>query len=199
MLLPFPETPSLTTCDPLAEFLGAGDGCFTYTFADVVKLSGHACPTVAGAFLLVVRAAAILWPEGNPERGGWRITIHGGEEEGVNGPIGQVFTLLTGAAAANGFRGLGPRFGRKGLLAFAPTATGFRGGFTFQRLATGQAVTLTYAPEVIPPAPGMDDLPRLLAGDPDPVARERFRTAWRNRVLAILADAGRSTIGPISG
>ena len=43
----FPDTPSIRLYDPLGDLLGAGDGHFTYTFDDAVKLAGHACPTVA--------------------------------------------------------------------------------------------------------------------------------------------------------
>ncbi len=43
----FPQDITINLYDPLAELLGAGDGRFTYTYDDAVKLSGHACPTVA--------------------------------------------------------------------------------------------------------------------------------------------------------
>jgi hypothetical protein len=60
----FPLEPAITLYDPLGELLGAGEGVFTYTFDDAVKLSGHACPTVAGAFLLVKVALDRLYPGG---------------------------------------------------------------------------------------------------------------------------------------
>ena len=47
--------------DPLAEFLGAADGGrLEYTYADAVKLTGHSCPTVAGAWLATRRALATM-------------------------------------------------------------------------------------------------------------------------------------------
>jgi hypothetical protein len=52
----FDAGPCLTVHDPLAELLGAGDGTWTYTFDDAVRLAGHACPTVAGAYVTAVQA-----------------------------------------------------------------------------------------------------------------------------------------------
>ena len=47
----FAASPRLRVFDPLADFLGAAqDGVFEYVYADVVKLAGHSCPTVASAF-----------------------------------------------------------------------------------------------------------------------------------------------------
>ena len=48
--------------EPLAETLGAfkGEGTvLEYTFIDVVKMAGHACPTVAGASLSCRKALEI--------------------------------------------------------------------------------------------------------------------------------------------
>jgi hypothetical protein len=115
----FPQTPSITLFDPLAELLGAGDGRFHYIFDDVVKLCGHVCPTVAGAFLMCVRTLPELYGNETPRRGEIRITIPGAADEGTNGPISQVFTLLTGAAANNGFQGLGGHYSRWGLMKFS--------------------------------------------------------------------------------
>jgi hypothetical protein len=49
----FSDAPRIAVRDPLAEFLGAADGgVIEYRYADVVKLAGHSCPTVASAFLM---------------------------------------------------------------------------------------------------------------------------------------------------
>ena len=196
MTAEFPTTPSITLFDPLAELLGAGDGHFHYTFDDVVKLSGHACPTVAGAFLMAIHALRALYPDETPRRGEIRITIPGTVDQGVNGPISQVFTLLTGAAAENGFQGLGGQFTRQGLMDFTSTPTG---GFIFQRTDNGQSVTVAYDPSSIQPEPGMATLlQKILQGNGDPSSRERFRDMWQKRVIDILKDAGEQTISVIS-
>lgn len=180
--------------DPLGELLGVVEPqAYRYTFDDVVRLSGHACPTVAGAFLLVKVALERLYPGEVPVRGEVAITLPGRVNEGVNGPMGQVFTLLTGAAGENGFQGLGGRFARCGLLHYDPAARG--PGIRFQRLSDGKSVTLAYNPASIPPPEGMGaDLPLVLSGQADETIVRRFGQAWRARVEAILADGGANTV-----
>ena len=52
----FAQAPTLRVRDPLAQFLGATtDGVLEYHYADAVRLAGHSCPTVAGAYLLTLR------------------------------------------------------------------------------------------------------------------------------------------------
>jgi len=190
--LMFPEKPVIRLYDPLGDLLGAGNGVFSYTYDDVAKLSGHACPTVAGGFLLVKRALEELWGDEMPQRGDIKVTVYGPQDEGTNGPISQVFTQLTGAAASNGFHGLGGQFARDGLLQFQPTGDP---GFRFERISTGDSITLIYDPSGIPAAPTMgEDLGRILGGFADEKTATRFRDAWRNRVLLILADEGKSTV-----
>ncbi|MBF0153502.1 MAG: hypothetical protein HQL64_07165 [Magnetococcales bacterium] len=192
---PFPPEPTITIHDPLAEFLGAGKGYFTYTFEDAVKLAGHACPTVAGAFLMVVQALQLLYPHETPERGDVEIVIPGLPDQGVNGPISQVFTLVTGAAPETGFHGLGGRFSRKDLLRFDTSSSREGPWFRFRRLSNGKSVGLSYSPQAIPAVPGMaQDMEPVLSGRADAATLERFQTAWRQRVQMILADGGRRTI-----
>ncbi len=187
----FPTTPSITLHDPLAELLGAGDGHFDYTFDDAIKLSGHACPTVAGAFLMAVQALNTLYEGETPVRGAIQVTIPGPVDAGVNGPISQVFTLLTGAAADNGFHGLGGQHARNGLLTFAADGD----AFLFQRSDNGKRVAVTYDPSPIPPDPAMMPLlQQILQGSADDIVRQQFQTLWRGRVIAILEDGGKKTV-----
>ena len=52
----FEQAPTIMVRDPLAEFLGAAEhGLMTYRYVDAVRLAGHSCPTVAGAYLMVCR------------------------------------------------------------------------------------------------------------------------------------------------
>lgn len=67
----FDRAPTLTVQDPLAAFLGAAEnGILTYRYADAVRLCGHSCPTVAGAYLMVIKGLKALYGEELPERGG---------------------------------------------------------------------------------------------------------------------------------
>ncbi len=190
----FPQDISITLYDPLAELLGAGEGRFTYTFDDAVKLSGHACPTVAGAFLMTVSALKELYGDEVPQRGDIVITVYDAQNQGVTGPISQVFTLITGAAADNGFHGLGGRFARSRLMSFEPGVKG-PAPFVFERRDTGDRVAVSYDPSCIPPDSAMgSNLQLLMQGRGDAAVQQAFTSAWRDRVLAILADAGENTV-----
>ena len=168
MTTQFPTTPSVTLFDPLAELLGAGDGRFHYTFDDAIKLSGHACPTVAGAFLMTVHALKALYGDEMPRRGEIHITIPGPMD------------------------GLGGQYARHGLMGFGSDQTG---KFTFQRTDNSESVTVSYDPSSIPPDPGMMPLlQQILQGDSEPSIRQKFQGMWRSRVINILADAGERSI-----
>lgn len=191
----FPDSPELVFYDPLGELLGAGDGRYRYRFDDAVKLAGHACPTVAGAFLLVLGAVERLYGSETPQRGGLRVTVYAAADQGATGPLSQVLTLLTGAAADNGFQGLAGQHVRRGLLRFAPDGKPGPLRCTFERVDDGRHVNLAYDPSAIPPAAGMgEDMQAILAGRADAATTQRFRAAWRERVERLLADRGRHTL-----
>ncbi|MEO5347186.1 MAG: hypothetical protein H7834_12525 [Magnetococcus sp. YQC-9] len=193
----FPDTPSISLRDPLAELLGAGEEPFVYTFNDAVKLAGHACPTVAGAFLMIKRAVDLLYPTSMPLRGDLLITVPNRVDEGVTGPITQIFTLVSGAAGANGFKGLAGEYNRMNLMRFGE-GIGSAGAFVFETVSTGRKVALTYSPAAIPPAPRMGELmPLVLSHRAMPEVRAEFGRLWRQRVEAILADGGERTISQV--
>ena len=197
MSMGFPDTPAITLFDPLAELLGAGDGYFTYRFEDAVKLAGHACPTVAGAFLMATRALEALYGEETPLRGGMRIVFPGPPDRGVTGPISQVFTLITGAAGDNGFQGLDRQHARRGLMRFGG---GPDGPVRFERTDTTAVVSVRYDASAIAPDPAMISLlQRIQQGSADVAERQRFRALWRDRVLRILADRGEHTVTLLRG
>lgn len=188
----FPSSPSITLLDPLARLLGAGDGVFHYTFSDVVKLSGHACPTVAGAYLMTIHALRALYGDEMPVRGEIHIVLPGGVEQGVNGPLSQVFTLITGAAAENGFHGLGGRFSRSGLMEFGGD---MEGRFLFERVDSGVSVQLLYDASAIAPDPAMAGLmQQAMQEGAAPELKQQFALVWRDRVVRILQDGGEQTV-----
>lgn len=140
--------------EPLAETLGAvseEDAALEYSFIDTVKMAGHACPTVAGAYLSCQEALKKLYPGEIPVRGEIAITVYGEADEGVYGVMGQVFSFLTGAAPASGFRGLGLKFKRKDLLKFNPEKIDPQAMcFEFSRLDSGKTVLVRFYPQRVP-------------------------------------------------
>jgi len=49
----FNQVQTITMYEPLGEFLGSS-AIQEFRYSDVVKLSGHSCPTVAGAYLMTL-------------------------------------------------------------------------------------------------------------------------------------------------
>jgi formylmethanofuran dehydrogenase subunit E len=185
----FDAVARITLHDPLAELLGAADrGRIEYAYIDAVKLAGHSCPTVAGAYLMTLKALGRLYPEGTPERGGVRVEFSAPQADGVTGVIAAVAGLLTGAAGEGGFKGLAGRYSRRNLLLFA---AGNAAEASFTRLDTGARVAVTYHPEVVPaPAELQALMPKLLAGAASDAEREEFGRLWQMRVKRILIDHG---------
>jgi hypothetical protein len=185
----FQQVPSLTLRDPLAELLGAADGgVIEYHYADAVKLAGHSCPTVAGAWLMARWGLAALYPDGLPERGGIRVEMGAPQDAGTTGVVGSVLGLITGAAGDGGFKGLGGAHVRRDRLRFGVP---LEGAVCLTRLDTGVAVLLDYSPERVPPAPEMGPLmQRVVGGMADADERQVFARLWQDRVRRILLEHG---------
>jgi formylmethanofuran dehydrogenase subunit E len=183
--------------EPLAETLGAfrDEGAvLEYTFAETVKMAGHACPTVAGAYLSCQKALEALYGGEIPERGGIAVTVYGEPDEGVYGVMGQVFSFLTGAAPASGFRGLGHKFSRKDLLRFDKNKIDPQAMcFEFKRTDNGKKVLVKFYPQKVPFAPEkamkMGQLmEKVLWEAAKPEEREEFRQLWTEKVGAMLVE-----------
>lgn len=186
--------PVIEARDPLAEALGAvePDGTFRYTYEDAVRLAGHSCPTVAGAYMMTAMALARLYADSLPVRGEVEVVVGGDPADGRAGPMSQVVTLLTGAAPETGFHGLFGRWRRASLLRFDAALGGSR--IRYRRTDTGAAVEASYDPGTIPPAPEIAGLlTATLSGTATPGEAARFRELWQARVAAILGEgAGRA-------
>lgn len=184
----YEQAPVVRTRDPFAEMLGAAqDGVLEYHYADAVRLAGHSCPTVAGAFLMGRAALAALFPDGLAERGAIAIHMPAPESEGTTGVTAQVLTLLTGAASDNGFHGIQGRFRRKGLLSFAERKEGE--AISFKRLDTKTGVTVSLDVSPVPgdPAQGAR-MAAILYGNADDEQRAAFTNAWQDRVRRLLLE-----------
>ena len=183
----FAASPRLRVFDPLADFLGAAqDGVFEYVYADVVKLAGHSCPTVASAFLLTRAALAALYPQALAQRGSIRVELRGARLEGVNGVFASVLTLLTGATEDTGFKGIGGHFDRRGLLFFGADIPA---QMRLTRVDTAQHVDATAHLEQVPgQARTFQLLPRCLGDSASADEQAEFRALWQARVKSLLID-----------
>lgn len=183
----FQKTPRVLVYDPLAKLLGAPiDGFIEYNYVDAVKLAGHSCPTVAGGFLTGRAALAALYPDGPAERGQVRVYLPAPEHVGTTGVTAQILTLLTGAAAVNGFKGLGGLHARNGLLHFAQQNETYA-PIKFERIDTGAGVSVHFDPSPIPMEAGVRaQLIAILHGRANEVDLAEFGRAWQTRVCRLL-------------
>lgn len=183
----FDAVARITLYDPLAEFLGtASSGRIEYGYLDAVKLAGHSCPTVAGAYLMTRQALGRLYPDSLAERGGIRVEFGTAQSDGVTGVIAAVTGLLTGAAGEGGFKGLAGRFSRRNLLAFAAANPA---EIRFSRIDSGARVAAVFRPEAVPAPPELQALlPKMLAGVASEAERTEFGRLWQMRVKRILID-----------
>ena len=183
----FSKAPTITLRDPLAAFLGVSkSGVMTYAYADAVKLAGHSCATVAGAYLMVRNGLSHLYDGEMPERGGVEVYMRDSRDRGTTGVIAAVATLLTGAAPETGFGGIGAhrRFTRRDLLHFDAPIDGL---LALRRCDNGRGVVLDLETAVVPAATEMQILlPRVMAGQADEDEQARFAALWQARVEQML-------------
>ncbi|MBW3930601.1 hypothetical protein HHC04_07000 [Neisseria meningitidis] len=187
----FNQAPTITVRDPLATFLGAAEnGILTYRYADAVRLCGHSCPTVAGAYLMVIKGLEALYGAELPQRGDIEAFMQGGRDEGTTGVTASVVQLLTGAAPETGFGGAGPagRFARRHLLSFG--AGEINGTLALRRRDTGKTVAVSLNAALQPFAPEMRELmPKAVGGSASAEELERFGQLWQARVKAFLTES----------
>lgn len=185
----FSKAPTVTVHDPLAAFLGASaSGVITYCYADAVKLAGHSCPTVAGAYLMVCKGLARLYGDALPERGGIEVHMRDPRDEGTAGVVAAIATLLTGAASETGFGGIGAdrHFARRDLLRFD---TPIHGPMALRRRDTGMGVVLDLDTSRVPPDAAMRTLlPKVASRSADEEEQARFAALWQDRVSRMLLD-----------
>ncbi|HET6726145.1 MAG TPA: hypothetical protein VFH85_09090 [Gammaproteobacteria bacterium] len=181
----FTFAPTILVHDPLAGFLGAAeDGLIEYQYVDAVTLAGHSCPTVAAAFLMTRAALRALYKGEVPERGAVRVEWRDDRAAGVTGVMANVASLITGAADNAGFKGIGGRFERCGLLAFNVPMDG---EVRFTRLATGDEVEVSACLDPVPMEPRVRALlPRCLGGEATADEQAEFRLLWQTRVRTLL-------------
>jgi hypothetical protein len=182
----FADAPQLTLRDPLAEFLGAArGGLMTYRYADAVRLAGHSCPTVAGAWLMTVHGLRALYGQETPVRGEIDVLMRDGREDGANGVIATVVQLLTGAAPETGFHGIGGRFGRHQRCA---STSPCRARWPCAARTPAVPCRRSWTPRSCPGRTRCALLPRAAAGRASADELARFGALWQDRVRRMLVE-----------
>ena len=191
MTLPqfFDDAPTLKMRDPLAAFLGAAeDGVIEYRYDDVVRLAGHSCPAVAGAYLMVLNGLSALYDDELPERGGIEVFMRNECDHATTGVLASVATLLTGAAPETGFQGIGAakRFARKNLLSFGADIDGT---LALRRRDNGKGVVVDINTDHVPHELIMSQLmPKAVAGKANAEELAEFARLWQDRVRRMLVE-----------
>ncbi|OGW98955.1 MAG: hypothetical protein A2Y00_01715 [Omnitrophica WOR_2 bacterium GWF2_43_52] len=186
----YDEVEPIRLKDPLAVFLGAIDENeeFIFTYEDAVKLAGHSCPAVSGAYKITQKALHALYGNETPLRGGLSVRVLGSIDNGANGPISQVISLITGAAPETGFAGLGNSFIRKNKLIF-DEKNEEANAFVFTRDDNKKSVKVTYHPENVPADEDMHELfTKCIVGTANEKQKERFKEMWQKRVRCVLFE-----------
>jgi len=186
----YEEVPRIRVQDPLARLTGcAEDGLLEYGFADAVRLTGHACPTVAAAYWLTYLALEHLHPDTLPQRGQIMVELRDDVRSSSSGVMATVVQMLTGAAGGSGFKGIGGRFARAGLIRFKPELLG---AMRFTRLDTREAVDASVDMTHVPADPRLQPLLELCVAGRASVQQEgEFAQLWQQRVRRLLLDCAR--------
>ena len=186
----FDDVEPIRLKEPLAHVLGAQDEneLFVINYTDAVLVAGHSCPAVSGAYKVTQKALKALYGNDVPVRGQVRVLIKGGPGDLAYGPQSHVISLITGAAGATGFKGLGGRWGRNNRLFFDTDDVQFN-AFIFQREDNLKTVLVTYNPQVLPGDARMNDLsPLVLRGTATKEQKELFWQLWQGNVRRILME-----------
>lgn len=181
----FDEVESISLNEPLGAFLG-GKLELEICYRDVVKLSGHSCPTVAVAYLFALYGLKTLYPSSVPVRGEIKVMMSEDKTEGVTGVIANVLSFITGAKENDGFKGIGGIFNRNELLSFGVS---MEGEVTLLRTDTKASVQLRYNLATLQ-IPSFDQqlMQKVLMGKGTQEDAILFGTQWQNRVKTILLE-----------
>lgn len=187
--------------EPYFGIFGQTTGPVPYTFSEAVKLSGHSCGAVAGAWIITKKALAVLYPNGAvPVRGQIAVQAPGAEDEWFVGVFGEVITFITGAAPHTGF--IGSEFGqannlyvRQNKMVYSDKPTGQQPPmreWVFTRLDTGVKVGVKFNLAVIQPltTPARTEMgKKMAAGTATAEEAADFQKYWNARATFVLDNA----------
>ncbi|NPA35785.1 MAG: hypothetical protein GXO47_02940 [Chlorobi bacterium] len=171
--------------DELSEFLGATEGgIIDISYLEIVKMAGHSCGVVSGAYLTAQKGLKALFGEELPKRGEIKVELKGTLEDNT-GVTAQVLSNITGATTDTGFLGLpNGKFNRRNLMFFGAD---IQGDVRFTRLDTGKSVDVKYMPgKVVNPK---ETLMTAIGPEATEESRRTFPTRWQEMVKTIFDNA----------
>lgn len=170
--------------DELGEFLGTfEDGLVEIHYSEIVKMAGHSCATVSGAWLLTKTALEYLYPDDIPQRGNIKVEIRDDAEDGSVGVTASVISNICGAGGPTGFNGLAGKYIRRNLLSFGVQMEGF---VRFTRTDNGNSIEMKYRPaNIVHPS---NLLMTAIGPKATNESRKEFPTKWAEMVATILSN-----------
>jgi len=181
----FEQIKSIILYDDLAEFLGsAEDGIIEISYTEIVKMAGHSCAVVGGAYLMALMGLKSLYGNEIPRRGQIKVELQSPLEEGNTGVTASVLSNITGATATTGFTGIQGKFVRRRLMFFGVNMDATA---RFTRLDTGSNVEIKYHPNQVV-QPGKILMP-VLSSDATDEQKQNFPYRWQEMVRTIFEKA----------
>jgi hypothetical protein len=195
------EVPPIMMIDPYFQIFGQSQEPVPYYYEEAVKLAGHSCGAVTGAWTIARKALEALYPEGEvPVRGQIAVEAPGAEDEWYVGVFGDVITYITGAAPKTGF--IGAEFGqtdkvfvRQNKMVYAEEPTGQlppMREWIFTRLDTGKKVGVKFNLVVILPIPTPARTAmgkKMAAGEATAEEAADYIQYWNDRAKFVLDNA----------
>ncbi|PLX14977.1 MAG: hypothetical protein C0598_00200 [Marinilabiliales bacterium] len=171
--------------DELSKFLGTSeDGELEIHFSEIVKMAGHSCPTVTGAWLMTKKGLEALYGNEKPVRGNIKVELRDSAKDGSVGVSASIFTNITGAAGPHGFDGIGDKFIRRKLLSFGANIDGF---VRFTRIDTNKSVEVKYRPaNLVHPS---NLMMTAIGPKADDTSKEAFPKLWQEMVEQLFENS----------
>lgn len=191
------RVPPIRLREPFLELLGQTDQPVPYRYEEAVKLTGHSCGAVAGAWIMTRKALEALYPNEIPVRGQIRVIMPGAADEWNVGVFGEVIAYITGVAPETGFSGgeFGQAYNRRNLMVYADEPTGKPPPmmlWVFERIDTGARATVRYNLGMIQPPATRERGQmgaRVARGEATPEEVAEWQTYWNDRVTFLFENA----------
>ncbi len=180
----FNEVEIIILKDELGEFLGTSkDGIIEVSYLDIVKMAGHSCAVVSGAYLMALKGLKDLYGADVPKRGEIKVELKGTLEDNT-GVTAQVLSNITGATTDTGFLGVKGKYNRRGLLSYGANIPAT---VRFTRLDTKESVDVNYMPgKIVNPRAILQTAIAENASEED---KKSFPERWQKMVKTIFDNA----------
>ncbi len=179
----FDQVDHIILQDNLGTFLGSFEnGIIDISYLDIVKMAGHSCATVAGAYMMAVKGLNTLYKDKAPQRGEIKVELKGTLDDNT-GVVAQVLSNITGATDNTGFLGVQGKFNRRGLLFYGADIDA---NVRFTRLDTGKSVEVFYMPGKV--ANPKEILQSAIGPDATDESKKTFPERWQNMVKSLFEN-----------